>query len=63
MTCYALPDRHEPGVMRCVPCGLFWETADPNPPACRAEANGDLVTHGCEARGHNYRKLAFTADP
>jgi hypothetical protein len=39
--CYATPDRHEPGMMSCLVCRLFWEITDPHPPWCRARASAE----------------------
>jgi hypothetical protein len=42
--CCATPDRFEAGVMRCIGCGLFWETSDLNPPKCRLrDADDDAL--------------------
>jgi hypothetical protein len=49
--CSAVPDRSDPKVMCCRACGLFWETTDPTPAACRAaRSNGEIVTHGAVER-------------
>jgi hypothetical protein len=41
LVCHASHDRHEPEMMRCIPCRLFWEITDPEPPPCPAIANGE----------------------
>jgi hypothetical protein len=51
--CHATPDRHEPGVMRCAPCGLFWETTE-DPPPCPARTDGGVL-----ARPHDNDKGVY----
>ena len=62
MTCYAVADRHEPGVMRCSGCGLFWSLDDPVPPGCRARHDEDpSVTDASRpSRPHDFDKSDFT---
>jgi hypothetical protein len=51
--CAAMRDRHDPEMMRCVGCRIYWEVSYPNPPRCpvarqsaRPSATSELVRGG-----------------
>jgi hypothetical protein len=60
MTCHAIPERADPRTMRCIPCRLAWDVADPDPPRCR-QAGREIAADGV-ARPHDCGKSELTRD-
>jgi hypothetical protein len=60
-SCHAQADRHDAGVLRCHPCGLFWEITDRNPPPCPFdEERRDPSPMSVLARTRDCGKTVFT---